>query len=137
MRVVYDTNVLVTLIRRQELTAFRKVVTSKQLVLITSGYILDELEHVLRQKFGLTPQKARITARVVAKISLVVAPHAIERICRDPNDDYILAAAQAGHADYIVTADKDLLVLGEHKGTRIIRPAELRRLLQDSTGQSV
>ena len=133
MRVIYDTNVLVTLVRREELAAFRLAITSKRLVLITSGYILDEFERVLHQKFDLTPQKARITAKVFGRLSVLVAPRTIERICRDPSDDYILAAALAGHADYIVTADKDLLVIGEYKGIRIITRTELADLLQDST----
>lgn len=131
MRVVYDTNVLLTLTRREELAAFRAVIASKQLTLITSGYVLDELERVLHQKFKLTPQKARITTRVFARLSVVVAPHTIERICRDPNDDYIIAAALAGHTDYIVTADQDLFVVGEYRGIRIITRAELGNLLQD------
>lgn len=31
--------------------------------------------------------------------------------CRDPKDDYLLAASLGGKADYLVTGDEDLLVL--------------------------
>lgn len=31
--------------------------------------------------------------------------------CRDPKDDYLLACAVAGTADYLVTGDRDLLAL--------------------------
>ncbi|HPF58578.1 MAG: putative toxin-antitoxin system toxin component, PIN family [Candidatus Competibacteraceae bacterium] len=44
----------------------------------------------------------------------------IEPICRDPDDDHVLAAALVINADYLVTGDKDLLVLGQHQKTHIV-----------------
>ncbi len=39
----------------------------------------------------------------------------------DPYDNYLLAMAAAGAADYLVTGDKrDLLALERHGGTRIV-----------------
>jgi len=37
-------------------------------------------------------------------------------LLRDPKDNHILATAVAGTAEYVVTEDKDLLVLGTHRG---------------------
>lgn len=34
---------------------------------------------------------------------------------RDPKDDKFIACALAGNAGYVVSVDKDLLVLGRHK----------------------
>lgn len=39
---------------------------------------------------------------------------------RDPKDLYLLSLAETVGADYILTGDKDLLVLCNHKGTRIL-----------------
>ena len=40
---------------------------------------------------------------------------------RDPNDNYLLAMAEAGGADYLVSGDKrHVLALHEHAGTRIV-----------------
>jgi predicted nucleic acid-binding protein len=39
----------------------------------------------------------------------------------DPHDNYLLALASVGEADYLVTGDKpDLLALGRHEGTKIV-----------------
>lgn len=45
------------------------------------------------------------------------------KVSKDPDDDKFLAAAAGGLAHYLVTGDiKDLLGLGEYKGTRIVSP---------------
>jgi predicted nucleic acid-binding protein len=48
----------------------------------------------------------------------------------DPDDDYLLALAEAGRADYLVTGDKaGLLPLRTHRGTRIIVAKDFARRL--------
>ena len=53
----------------------------------------------------------------------------IPAICRDPKDDYLLAHALIGSADYLISRDKDLLTLREVEGIKIVEPAEF---LQDT-----
>src|SRR5690606_21941132 len=40
------------------------------------------------------------------------------KICRDPNDDFILSLAKDGKADYILTGDKDLLEIKDLSKTK-------------------
>lgn len=42
------------------------------------------------------------------------------KICRDPKDDFLLSLAADGRADFLVTGDKDLLVLERVEKTQII-----------------
>ena len=51
------------------------------------------------------------------------------RVCRDKNDDVVLATALAGKADVIVTGDDDLLVLKTFRGIRILSPRQFLELL--------
>ncbi|MGH2534243.1 MAG: putative toxin-antitoxin system toxin component, PIN family [Thermomicrobiales bacterium] len=52
-------------------------------------------------------------------------------ISRDPNDDKFLATALAAHADFLVTEDNDLLVLGDYQGVRIVDARTFLSLLAD------
>ena len=45
-------------------------------------------------------------------------------VCRDPDDDEVLALAIAAHVDLIVSGDNDLLSLASFEGIPIIAPAE-------------
>ena len=49
----------------------------------------------------------------------------------DPNDDFLLAMAEAGKADYLVTGDKcGLLALHRHKGTQIVSASAFARVVR-------
>jgi hypothetical protein len=43
-------------------------------------------------------------------------------ICRDPKDNKLLEIAHESKADYLVTLDKDLLVLSKFERTVICKP---------------
>lgn len=55
-----------------------------------------------------------------------------EPVCRDPNDDCIVASALAGRADLVVTLDDDLLALGEHAGIRFVKPGGALAILREA-----
>lgn len=45
-------------------------------------------------------------------------------VCRDPDDNCIIETAVLGACNYIISGDKDLLVLKTYKDIQILRPAE-------------
>jgi putative PIN family toxin of toxin-antitoxin system len=45
-------------------------------------------------------------------------------VCRDLKDDFLLALAKDGNANYLITGDKDLLELGCFENTIIIKIAD-------------
>jgi putative PIN family toxin of toxin-antitoxin system len=89
--------------------------------LVTSEATLLEVRDVLsrpkiRAKFPHLTDS--IVERVMDVLSAadVVKPTEVESASRDPKDDIFLACAKADEAQYIVSEDKDLLVLSPYEG---------------------
>lgn len=129
MRILYDTNVLVTMLsRREAVIELKDRVTKADVTHVTSAHILSEVEAVLTERMGLTKRRAKAATRLLARISQIVEPSNLERLSRDPYDDYVIAAAISGRADYLITQDKDLLVLDGKVAVRIITLSDFQKL---------
>lgn len=125
MRILYDTNVLVAMLaRRESIITFKRLLEQGNVVHVSSAHILSEVEAVLAEKLKLTRQKAKAATKLLERQSIIVYPKKVEKVCRDPFDDYVLAAAVEGKVDYLVTADKDLLVLKVYRNIAIITPKD-------------
>jgi putative PIN family toxin of toxin-antitoxin system len=72
----------------------------------------------------------------VRRLAEVIAPPPLPRpVCRDPDDDEVLALAIAAKVEIIVSGDNDLLSLGSIEGVRIVVPAEAV-ILVGATGKT-
>ena len=135
-RAVIDTNVFVRATIKPDgptapaITKWRK----QQYELLYSTETLQELAEVLFRprlinKYGLRPSELQSFIKLVTRQGIQVEPTFTVSICRDKDDNKFLALAAAGQADYIVSADEDLLVLKEFQGVEIITPWQfLKRL---------
>jgi len=103
--------------------------------LVLSPAIVREVLEVLHRP-RLRAKFSQITQLDIARIialfeqAQVVDPQDVLPVCRDPDDDKFLACARSAGAKYLVTEDKDLLVLEEYEGARICQPAEFIALLE-------
>ena len=134
MRAVFDTNVLVAAFVTEGICS--KILIrgrKKQFHLIVCPVILQEFERVLIKKFSATRNEARSALQMVSEAthSVVRPSQLVQSICRDPDDDAILACALEARADYLVTGDKDLLELKVFKGVRIVPPRDFELLFND------
>lgn len=129
MRVVLDTNVLVSALhfggRPRRLL---DDVLRGDHALVIGAAILGELEAVLVETCGWASDRAAAVRAELEAIAEVVTPVEIPRVCRDPDDDQILAIAVIGAVDALVTGDADLLALGEHGGVNISSIADFEVL---------
>jgi uncharacterized protein len=129
VRVVLDSSVLIAAaISRAGVCAelLDEVMAHHELVL--SEFILSELQRKLREKFRFPSNEVKQLARFLSGISTVGKPVRVPvGVCRDAEVLPILGTAIAGNAQWLITVDKDLLTLGTHQGTTIIKPGEFWR----------
>lgn len=131
MRVVLDSNVLVSALVGHSLPRRLLFQLLKGHVILSSIQMLAELEEVLlRKKFELTRGQIEEYLKLVINgthlINVTVCP---EVVLEDPDDDIILATASEGDADYIVTGDKHLLRLEKYQMTKIVTVKEMLELV--------
>jgi uncharacterized protein len=134
MRVILDTNVLLsglltplgapaTLVDAWERGAFTPV---------TSEMLIREFRKVAGRPYF----RARLRASAVELIAAGLRDFSgyfrdlpAGPMAPDPKDSFLLALAEASAAEFLVTGDRELLSLRQHKSTRIVRPASMVELL--------
>lgn len=124
MIVVLDTNVWVSALEFGGVPdqAVFQALTRDRLAI--SGFIQSEILRVLTRKFGRDPLELQASlAELLVEALAVEVTGEIKGVCRDPKDDAILETAWKAGADYLVAGDKDLLSLGEFRGTAIVSPS--------------
>lgn len=127
IRTVLDTNVLVSaLLFSGEMGHLVSSWKVRKFLLVFSRDTFDEFRRVLAYpKFSLTPREidAILQNEVLPFCEVVDIKDEIVGVCRDHADDKFLSCAVAATADYIVSGDKDLLVLGNFRNIPIITAA--------------
>ncbi len=106
-----------------------QLVLSRGLRCSSSRELVVELDRVLNYpriekvlvKRGLTA--ADLSGQIGLISDMVIAPSLEQPVCRDPDDDVVLACALAARVDLIVSGDKDLLVLQSFQGIPILTAA--------------
>jgi len=123
MKIVVDTNVLISafVFGGNAERVLEHVLASEELVI--SEFILNELKRVLNEKFDISDDKVNRILTSLSQVALVLSPDIpMPTVCRDPDDNNILQLAAFASADFIVTGDKDLLILNSFSTTTIVSP---------------
>ena len=127
-RVVLDTNVLVSaLLFKGRLARFVDLWKNGEIIPVISRETFAELQVVLHYpKFALAADEIRaiVEDEILPFFEVADVKEEVTGACRDPYDDQFLAAAINAGAAWLVTGDKDLLVLGEYRGVKIVTPQE-------------
>lgn len=125
MRILFDTNVLVA--------AFITGGNCYEVIEHSTGehelyytdFIIEEFRRVLKKNFHFSDSSTDEFVRFIKKyFAKGENAKAVENVCRDTDDDQILADAVANNIEIIITGDKDLLTLKTYKIIKILSPAD-------------
>lgn len=129
MRVVFDTNVLYSAIAAKGFCEEVLDEAAGHCVTLWSNPLQQELESLLARRHKIGPA-TRAALAAYADLCEFARPEPLPApVCRDKDDDMVLATALAGKADVIVTGDDDLLVLKKFRGIQILSPRQFLELL--------
>ena len=102
---------------------------------VTCPELMEELTEKLELKLGFSPeQSVEALADYLGFLLMVSIPKLLEAVPRDPDDNMVLECAIEGKAQYIVTGDKDLLVLKTFRDIQIVRASDFLKVSAKSPG---
>lgn len=140
MRIVVDTNVLISGVffggfPRQILNA----VVESRLTACATTEIIDEYEEIVQEM--IDRKQGHINRQLLAPLVQaleVIEPVTHVELSRDPDDDKFLGCAKDAKALYIVSGDKDLLVLEKFENIEIITAKEFwEKYMQSYWGPNI
>lgn len=137
MRIVVDTSVLIRYLIKPS-AAIRELIEvwwlGDRVQMITAPELIEELEQVLSRKgilaFIRVSEGQVLLEAIRLKGEMLPALGTLPSYSRDPKDDKFIACALVGAASFVVTADEDLLILGEVGGVRMMTPYHFVALLK-------
>jgi putative PIN family toxin of toxin-antitoxin system len=103
--------------------SLNRILSDPNINLITDQLSLDEVKSVLsRPKFKkyINSEQIEDLLSLIKERSILLQATSIVEICRDPKDNYLLALAKDGNADFLISGDEDLLILKQFEGTKIV-----------------
>jgi putative PIN family toxin of toxin-antitoxin system len=96
---------------------------------VTCPELMVELAVKVEMKLGFSPEQAVETlADYLGFLRVVSIPKLLAAMPRDPADDMVLECAIEGKAQYIVTGDKDLLVLKTFRDIQIVSASDFLKV---------
>lgn len=123
MRVFLDTNVLIAAFATRGLCAdvMRLVLTEHQLVV--GETVIEELQRVLAEKLSIPPERVEAITAFVRRRAAVIQPgQPAPWPERDPDDQWVVAAAVEGRVVVLVTGDRDLQEPGTDLPFQVLSP---------------
>jgi len=75
-------------------------------------------------RFEVPRTKIKNIKKILVTHSVRIIPQQKVTVCRDPKDNQFLELCLAASADYLITGDKDLLILKKFHQTQIFSPKQ-------------
>ncbi|MBI3914235.1 MAG: putative toxin-antitoxin system toxin component, PIN family [Chloroflexi bacterium] len=138
MKVVLDTNVLVSAFLRSKGKPAQILSQDSKFELLICEGILAELTDVLnrprirRRETYLEHRVHEYLERVRASSIWLTIGEVENIIPHDPPDNLVLACAVEGNADYLVSGNKHFLDLKQHRHVKMVTPAQFLEILATS-----
>jgi putative PIN family toxin of toxin-antitoxin system len=133
-RVVIDTNVLISgIVFGGKPRRVFDLLAERSIIVIIAEELLTEARRKIGMKFPDFIEDLERIEKLLKRDALLVRLGTVQvAVSRDPDDDKFIEAALVGAAGFIVSGDKDLLIIKKHEDIQIVTPAEFLDIISDS-----
>lgn len=128
-KVIIDTNIWISFLIGKELQDLKELIVNKRVKIVTTDQLINEIRIVTsREKLKKYFNQDKV-ADLISLLGILadkVKINRVDRICRDPKDDFLLALARESGTNYLITGDKDLLDIRVYGRTRILTAKQFK-----------
>ena len=134
LNIVLDANWYISacISRKSRRTLYYEILKNPRFQVFYSAELMAEFDRVIaRPKFAKT-----ISMRYVSYFKTVALGYLEETktgtaptMVRDVSDNYLLGICESGQADFLITGDLDLLILGRYKNTAILTMGQFLQII--------
>ena len=132
-KIILDTNLWISFLISSNFNLLDKLIEKNRVTLIFSNELLEEfIEVVKRPKFEkhFSKQDIEKIFEYFDQYGELIKVTSDINICRDQKDNFLLNLSTNSNADYLITGDKDLLILGKIKNTKILTFTEFIQIIE-------
>ena len=122
-RIIIDTNLWISFLITKDFTKLDEIIFSRHGILVFSQELLNEfLEVARRPKFRRFFSASNIEEilETIEEYAEFVKVYSKIEVCKDQKDNFLLSLSVDGNADFLLTGDKDLLILTKLGKTAIV-----------------
>jgi putative PIN family toxin of toxin-antitoxin system len=130
-KIIIDTNLWISFLISNNFNIILNLIENNNLTLLYSNQLIGEIARVTSApKFNKYFDKVAIDLifEIFEEVGVKITTNSEIDICRDVKDNFLLNLAVDGKADYLITGDKDLLILEQIENTKIITMNEFKTL---------
>ena len=127
MRIILDTNLWISFLISNKYDRLDSLLFEEKCTLLFSQELLNEFLTVAKRpklREYISSDETEDLLETIDEVAEFVNVTSKVELCRDPKDNFLLALAKDGKADYLLTGDKDLLVLKKVNDTKIMKIAD-------------
>jgi len=132
-KIIIDTNLWISFLLSRKFNFLDSLLDVEELQLIFSKELLEEIIEVTSRsklKKFFKKEDLKLIFDIIERYAILIPVTSDVTECRDKKDNFLLSLAKDSKADYLLTGDKDLLVLKESHHTQIITISEFQTMYQ-------
>lgn len=129
LKLVIDTNFWISFIISNRFAELDSLLFQRKARLLFSAALVDEISLTITKpklKRFFTGTTLQQMLHAFDEYIDFVEVKSVVNVCRDANDDFLLALAKDGKADYLITGDNDLLSLRKFGKVEILSMAQFK-----------